>query len=129
MAASKSQGQSLTLFLAGLTSACAGIAYSDTGVGMVALIVGSLMLIASFVAFLKIKPLEGKTGEGPQPAVLKLAGVGAALLGWLVVLLGLHVTASVGGRMFTSILGIAISLIGVCYLLPVASSKGAIWKS
>ncbi|HEY1806334.1 MAG TPA: hypothetical protein VGG45_17820 [Terracidiphilus sp.] len=129
MAATKSQGQSLTLFLAGLTAVCAGIAYSDTGVGVVALIVGAVMLIASFVAFLKIKPLEGRTAQGPQPTVLKLVGVGTALLGWLVVLFGLHVTASVGGRMFTSILGIAISLVGVCYLLPVASTKGAIWKS
>lgn len=129
MAATKSQGKSLTLFLAGLTATCAGIAYSDTGVGVVSLIAGVVALAISFVAFIKIKPLEGKTGEGPQPVVLKLAGVGTALLGWLVVLFGLHATASVGGRMFTSILGIAISLVGVCYLLPTASTKGAIWKS
>jgi hypothetical protein len=129
MAASKSQGKSFTLFLAGLTATCAGIAYSTTGVGVVALIAGVVALIISFVAFIKIKPLEGKTAEGPQPAALKLAGAAVALLGWLVVLFGLHLTASVGGRMFTSILGIAISLVGVCYLLPAASSKSAIWKA
>jgi hypothetical protein len=128
MAASKSQGSNFTLFLAGLTALCAGIAYSTTGVGVLALIVGVVALIIALTVFIRIKPLEGKTGEGPQPAVLKLVGAGISLLGWLVVLFGLHLTASVGGRMFTSILGIAISLVGVCYLLPKASSKGAIWK-
>jgi hypothetical protein len=129
MAATKSQGSNFALFMVGITAFCAGIAYSTTGSGILALIVGAVALIVSFVGLLRIKPLEGKTGEGPQSAALKLAGVAAALLGWLVVLFGLHLTASVGGRMFTSILGIAISLIGVCYLLPTASSKAAIWKT
>lgn len=129
MAATTSQGKNFTLFLAGITALCAGIAYSTTGIGVVALIAGIVALVVSFAIFIKIKPLEGKTGEGPQPAVMKLVGAGIALLGWLVVLFGLHLTASVGGRMFTSILGIAVSLIGVCYVLPTASSKGAIWKA
>jgi uncharacterized membrane protein YgaE (UPF0421/DUF939 family) len=60
---------------------------------------------------------------------MKLAGVAAALLGWLIVLFGLHLTASVSGRMTTTIIGFAISLAGVLYFLPTASSKNAIWKS
>ncbi|MGB7266510.1 MAG: hypothetical protein WBC92_13415 [Terracidiphilus sp.] len=105
------------------------MAYSDTGVGKISLVVGLVALIFAFVTFIKIKPLEGRTGEGPQPFALKVAGVCVSLLGWLVVLFGLHMTTSVGGRMFTSILGIAVSLVGVCYLLPAASSKAAIWKA
>ncbi len=129
MAATKSQGKSFTLFMAGITAAMAGIAYSTTGVGIVALLVGLAAIIVAFVGFIKLKPLEGHTAAGAQPAVLKLIGVGVTLLGWLVVLFGLHLTAGVGGRLFTSILGLAISLVGACYLLPAASSKNAIWKA
>jgi hypothetical protein len=52
-----------------------------------------------------------------------------ALLGWLVVLIGLHLTASVSGRMTTTILGLVVSLAGVLFILPTASSKNAIWKA
>jgi hypothetical protein len=77
----------------------------------------------------KIRSLEGKTGMESQPAVLKLVGSAVALLGWLVVLFGLHLTASVSGRMATSIVGLAISLAGICFVLAPAASKNAIWKT
>ncbi|HEX4030335.1 MAG TPA: hypothetical protein VHX20_08210 [Terracidiphilus sp.] len=129
MAATKSQGKSFTLFMVGLTAACAGIAYFTTGVGKVALLIGLVAVAISLFEFFKIKPLEGRTGAGAQPAALKLAGVVVVLLGWVVVLLGLHLTAGVGGRMVMSIIGIAISLGGIFFLLAPASSKNAIWKA
>ena len=60
----------------------------------------------------------------------KLAfGVAAAVLGWLIVLFGLHLAGSVSGRMATTILGLAISLVGVLVILPSAANKNAIWKA
>ena len=130
MAATKSQGRDFTLFMAGLTAVCAGIAFFSSGSGKLALIVGAgCRRRRSLVGFIKIKPLEGKTGAGAQPAVMKLIGVAVVLLGWLIVLFGMHLTASVGGRMVTSILGFAISLVGICYVLAPAASKNAIWKA
>ena len=129
MAATKSQGKTFTLFMVGLTAACAGIAYSTTGIGKVALVVGLVSVAVSLFQFFKIKPLEGRTGMESQPAALKLAGVLVVLFGWFVVLFGLHLTASVGGRMVTSILGLAISLAGICFVLAPAVSKHAIWKA
>ena len=128
MAASKSQGRALALFLVGITTACAGVAYFSSGSGKLAFFVGLAVLLASFALCIKIKPEEGKVALKGQPAVLKLVGVGVVLLGWVTVLYGLHLTASVGGRMTTSIIGFAISLVGVIYILPAASSKNAIWK-
>ncbi|MFZ0746603.1 MAG: hypothetical protein WAM85_19505 [Terracidiphilus sp.] len=128
MAATKSQGKDFTLFMAGLTAVCAGIAFSSSGAGKVALVLGAVAVVVALWGFFKIKPLEGKTGGGPQPAVMKLIGVAVVLGGWLFVLFGLHLTSSVGGRMTTSIVGFAISLAGICYVLAPAVSKNAIWK-
>ena len=113
----------------GLTAACAGIAYSTTSVGKIALIAGIVAVAVSIVGTFRIKALEGKTGMESQPAVLKLIGSAVVLLGWLVVLFGLHVTASVSGRMATSIVGLAISLAGIFFVLAPAVSKNAIWKA
>ena len=129
MAATKSQGKDFTLFMAGLTAVCAGIAFSSSGTGKVALVLGAVAVFVALWGFFKIKPLEGKTGIGPQPAVMKLIGVAVVLLGWLTVLLGLHMTASVSGRLATSIVGLAISLSGIFYVLAPAVSKNAIWKA
>ncbi|MGC2604895.1 MAG: hypothetical protein WA419_05015, partial [Silvibacterium sp.] len=101
----------------------------SSGIGKVALLVGIVLLAASFWKFLKIKPLEGKIALGSQPAGMKLVGVLVTILGWVVVLFGLHVTASVGGRMVTSIVGLIVSLVGVCVILPSACNKNAIWKA
>jgi len=129
MAATKSQGRAFTLFMTGLTAATAGIAYFSSGSGKLAFIVGLIAVAVSCGIFLKLKPLEGKVALGAQPAALKLAGVAIVLLGWLTVLFGLHMTASVSGRMVTTIVGFAISLAGVLYVLPAASNKNAIWKA
>jgi uncharacterized membrane protein len=129
MAATTQQGKSFTLFMVGITATATGIAFISSGTGKVALVIGVLAVAISLFGFLKIKPLEGVTAEGAQPAVMKLAGVGLALLGWLVVLIGLHLTASVSGRMTTTILGLVVSLAGVLFILPTASSKNAIWKA
>lgn len=128
MAATKSQGRSFTLFLTGLTAAAAGIAYLSTGAGKLVLLAGLVALAASLWAFFKIKPLEGKVAIGAQPALLKLFGVGVVLLGWLIVLGGLVMTSSVSGRMITTLIGFAVSLVGVLYVLPLAVNKNAIWK-
>jgi hypothetical protein len=129
MAATKSQGKDLTLFMAGLTAVCAGIAFFSSGAGKVALLLGAVAVVVALWGFFKIKPLEGKTGIGPQPAVMKLIGVVVVLAGWLFVLLALHLTASVGVRMVTSVVGLAISLAGIFFVLAPAVSKNAIWKA
>ncbi len=128
MAATTSQGRDFTLFMVGLTSVCAGIAFFASGAGKVALVFGAIILVVALLGFFKIKPLEGKTGIGAQPAVMKLVGVVVVLLGWLTVLFGLHISAGVSGRMVTSILGLAISLAGIFFVLAPAVSKNAIWK-
>jgi hypothetical protein len=129
MAATKSQGKAFSLFMVGLTTACAGIAYLSSGSGIAALIVGLIVLAVSFGLFLSIKPQEGKVPENVQPFVLKLAGIVAALGGWLIVLVGMHMTASVSGRMTAAVVGIAVTLFGILYLLPAAANKNAIWKA
>ncbi len=129
MAATKSQGKTFTIFMVGITVATAGLASIATGLGKVALIAGLVITAYSFAAFLKIKPLEGAIALGKQPAVLKLVGLASAVVGWLVVLFGLHLTSSVSGRMITTIVGLVITLVGVLGILPIAANKNAIWKS
>lgn len=129
MAATKSQGKDFTLFLAGLTAVCAGLAFSTSGAGKVTLIVGAIVLAISLWGLFKIKPLEGKTGGGPQPAVTKLIGIAVVLGGWLFVLFGLHMMTGVGGRMVTSLVGFAISLGGIFFVLVPAVNKHVIWKA
>ena len=129
MAATKSQGRKLTLFMAGLTAVCAGIAFSSSGAAKLALVLGAVSVAFALWGFFRIKPLEGKTGNGPQPAVMKLIGSAVVLGGWLFVLLGLHLTASVGARMTTSIVGFVISIAGIFFVLAPAVNKNAIWKA
>jgi hypothetical protein len=129
MAATKSQGKQFTLFMAGLTAVCAGIAFFSSGSAKVVLLLGIIALVVSLWGLFKIKPLEGKTGTTLQPAVMKLIGVAVVLGGWLFVLFGLHMTSGVGGRLVTSIVGFAVSLAGICYILAPAVNKNAIWKA
>lgn len=129
MAATKSQGKAFTLFIAGLTVATAGIAYLSSGSGKMALVFGIVVVAVSCGFFLKIKPDEGKVPENAQPTMLKLMGLASVVCGWLIVLFGLHLTASVSGRMTTTILGLAISLVGALFVLPAAANKNAIWKA
>jgi len=128
MAATTGQGRGFSLFIVGATATAFGIANSTTGVGKVVLAVGLIAVIASFFMFKKLKPLEGRVALGAQPAVSKLLGLILALGGWVVVLGGLYVTSSVGGRLVGCLVGLAISLFGILYILPIASNKNAIWK-
>jgi hypothetical protein len=129
MAATTSQGKSFTLFIVGLTVAMAGLAFVATGVGKLSLVVGIVVLAVAFAAFFRIKPDEGKILGGVQPVALKLAGLGVVLLGWLVVLFGLHLASSVSGRMTTTLIGLLVSLAGMIGVLPIAANKNAIWKA
>lgn len=129
MAATKSQGTNFTLFMFGLTAACAGIAFFDMGIAKVVLAAGLIVLAVSLAGFFKIKPLEGKTGANAQPAVMKALGVLVVVGGWLFVLLGLHLTSGAGSRLVTTVLGLVISLGGIFFILAPAVSKNAIWKS
>jgi hypothetical protein len=129
MAATKSQGTNFTLFMFGLTAVCAGIAFFDEGIGKLALAAGLIVLAVGFAGFLKIKPLEGKTGVASQPAVMKAIGVLVVVGGWLFVLLSLHLATGTGARLVTSVLGLIISLAGIFFILAPAASKNAIWKA
>ena len=64
MAATTSQGKSFTVFIVGITVAAAGLAFSATGIGKVALVAGLAIIAYSFFRFFMIKPLEGPTAEG-----------------------------------------------------------------
>lgn len=129
MAANKPQGQSFGLFLTGITAACAGVALMPGGLGIAILLIGLAILAAAAAMFLKIKPLEGVPALGKQPAVMKLVGAALSAGGWIVALFGLHLTASVGGRLVIALIGLAISLVGVIIVLPTACNKNAIWKA
>jgi hypothetical protein len=125
MAANKSQGSSLTLFMVGFTATGAGIA----GYGGIPVLVIGLALVAfSLWKFFSIKPLEGKVALKSQPAVMKVAGIAINIAGWLIATFSLHMTKSVGGRMVGAILGIAISLVSLAFVLPSACNRNAIWK-
>jgi len=129
MAATTSQGKTFTLFMVAITVAAAGLAYIATGGGKLALVIGLIGIAASLASFLKIKPLEGRAAMADEPVVMKLAGIACALGGWLIVLYGIHLSSSVGGRLATTLVGLAVTLAGVIGLLPAAARKNAIWKS
>ncbi len=129
MAANKAQGRTLTVFLVGLTLACAGLATWSGGSGKLLLIVGVVGLVASLVMSRRIKPLEGRVAQRPGGEAAKLAGAFVALLGWLVTLGGLQVVASTGGRILLALIGIATSLYGIVAILPAALNRNAIWKT
>jgi hypothetical protein len=129
MAATKSQGRSFSLFIVGATLAAAGMATFSSGIGKLALVGGLVVLAVSFGLFFKIKPDEGEIADKGQQAVMRVAGVLAAFLGWMIVLFGLNLSSSVSGRMITTIIGIAVSLVGSLALLPAAANKNAIWKA
>ena len=81
------------------------------------------------VGFLRIKSVEGKTAGVPRTTSLKLLGLAVALGGWFITIAGLHITTSVGGRMVFALVGIAVSLVGVIGVLPVAFGKSMAGKA
>ena len=59
---------------------------------------------------------------------MKLLGLVMALLGWLIPVAALTMTQSTAARMVVTLLGIAISLVGILVVLNKAHLKNAIWK-
>ena len=55
MAATKQQGGAFTIFLVGLTVACAGVALTG-GMGKLVLLVGIVLLAVSFWTFFRLNP-------------------------------------------------------------------------
>jgi hypothetical protein len=55
-------------------------------------------------------------------------GILVTFLGFVISLLGLGLTASVGARMIATLLGIAVSLFGIIGLINKAYLQNAIWK-
>jgi len=129
MAANTGQGRGFTTFLVGLTVACVGIAYFSSTFGKPLFVVGLVVLVASLFGFLKLKPLEGKPAIGPTPTVMKLVGAFLAALGWGITLFGMHIVDGTTGRLVLALVGIAVSLFGMIYVLPTAFNKNAIWKA
>jgi len=129
MAATTGQGRSFASFIVGLTGLCAGIAYFSTGLGKFITVAGALVLVMSLFAFLKIKPLEGKTAQKPVAGAMKAVGAFVSAFGWFLILVGLHVVTGTGGRIVLGLVGIGVSLFGIIYVLPTAFNKNAIWKS
>ena len=129
MAANKSQGSYLGVFLLALTVLSAGIAYFETGFGKLTLAIGAAGLVASMLGFLNIKPLEGRTAQRPSPLGPKLVGACVSALGWGLTLIGLHFTPGTDGRIVVALLGIAVSLFGMLYVLPAAFNKNAVWRA
>jgi hypothetical protein len=78
---------------------------------------------------MKLKPLEGRTAQGPASTGMKLGGAFASCLGWLITLFGIHLVPSVTGRIVFALAGIAVSLFGLIYILPAAFNKNAIWST
>lgn len=123
MAASKSQGSYLVLFWTAITVLCAGLAYITEGFGKLVLVIGLAGVALSLFGFYKLKPEEGETAQPEGNAVLKILGIVITWGGWLVTVVGIHLTASVPGRLIFALAGIAISLIGIIGVLTVAFGK------
>ena len=129
MAANTGQGRGFTTFLVGFTAICVGIAYLSTGFGKLVLAAGAVIFVASLFGFLKIKPLEGKPAQKASPTAMKLGGAFLAALGWIITLFGMRVVGGTSGRIVLALVGIAVSLFGIVYILPTAFNKNAIWKA
>ena len=105
-----------------------GFAFYDSGTGKALLGLGALGIVGSLFGYMGIKSLEGMTPMKPGAGGMKLVGACVAMLGWLLTLAGIHITDSAGGRIVFALLGIAVSLVGILYILPAAFNKNALWK-
>jgi hypothetical protein len=129
MAATSGQGRSFGTFIVGLTVACVGIAYFSSGIGKFTLAVGAVIFGLSLIQFLKLKPLEGQPAQIGGAGGMKALGAFIACFGWFLILGGLHVVTGTGGRIGLALVGIAVSLFGILFVLPAAFNKNAIWKA
>lgn len=128
MAANKAQGRYLTAFVASLAVTCAGLAGVPPGVGKLVAVLGAVGCVASLLGCMKIKGEEGRTATAKTEGA-KLTGALIAGLGWAFTLVGLHFVDATGGRLILALLGIAISLFGIVYVLPASFNKNAFWKA
>ena len=60
---------------------------------------------------------------------MKLVGILLALGGWLLPVVGLTMTDSLGARFGLSVIGLIVSLVGILVVLNGAHLKDAIWKA
>jgi hypothetical protein len=60
---------------------------------------------------------------------MKFLGVVMVLVGWLIPVAALTMTQSTAARMIVTLIGIAISLVGIIVVLNKAHLKNAIWKA
>jgi len=129
MAANTGQGRGFTTFLVGFTVICAGVASISTGLGKFLIAAGAVIFVGGLLSFLKLKPLEGKPAQNSSPAGMKLLGAFLCAVGWVITLFGMRIATATSGRMVLALVGIAISLFGMVYVLPAAFNKNAIWKA
>lgn len=59
---------------------------------------------------------------------MAIAGILTTLLGFIISVLSLTITSSVGGRMVIVLIGLAVSLTGIIGVLNRAYLKNAIWR-
>ncbi len=59
---------------------------------------------------------------------MRIVGILLALAGWLLPIVALSITQSVGARFVAAIVGITISLVGILGVLNKAHLEHAIWK-
>jgi len=59
---------------------------------------------------------------------MAIGGVLITLLGFIISVLSVGMTSSVGGRMVIVLIGLAVSLIGIIGVLNRAYMKNAIWR-
>jgi hypothetical protein len=59
---------------------------------------------------------------------MTFAGVLITVLGWVIAVLSVAITSSVGGRMVVVLIGLAMSLIGIIGVLNRAFLKNANWR-
>jgi hypothetical protein len=59
---------------------------------------------------------------------MTLVGVLITVLGFVIAVLSVAMTSSVGGRMVLVLIGIALSLIGIIRIINGAFLKNAVWR-
>ena len=59
---------------------------------------------------------------------MALAGVVITFLGFLISVMSLGMTSSLGGRMVIVLIGLAVSLIGIIGVINRAFLKNAVWR-
>jgi hypothetical protein len=60
---------------------------------------------------------------------MQIVGILLVLIGWIIPVVGVTITQSLGARFILVVLGITVSLIGILGVLNKAHLKKAIWKA